>query len=651
MKFEKIERLRLRVVFPGNLVANVKAYQTHLLILLALLVGGSFSVSFLQTRWGLKGAYYPNPNWEGEPTLVRIDNHPYLKGDMGPKLLATNVFSVKWSGWLAINQTGVYRFATYSDDGSLVRLNGQDVVNNGGMHGLQRVSREIQLAKGVHPIEIRYLQAGGFSFMQTLWTPPGEAEKPIPAEVLFAKPPARTGMLFRNGLIILSKILHIGWSSLLVGITLIFCRPLLKRHHIFLTPHLFLGIMLLGISAFGVLSGGFTMVNLSRSLFSVQTILRDAFILGGILSLTLGIYLAVRQGLENLFARPHCRIVLLFFLILVLLGIEVYKDYGLAWDEPMQRHGGRVNWEYVTNGNRQLLQDVEKYHGPFWELLLILLEEKLHLKDLRSIYFMRHLVMFLVFALGVFFFYLVCQERFGDWKIGLCGSSLLVLSPRIFADAFYNSKDLPFLAVFIISIYTLLKFLEQKTWERASLHAVACAILITTRIMGILVPCLTVLFIIGEMLFRPSTKAQFKKNLLLLGFYGVGLMGGTILFFPVLWEGPVHHFLQAFAEMKQYPWPGTVFYLGKNIAATNLPWHYIPVWMLISTPILYICGFFVGIVVLVKNFSKDPLGGCQHPKRQQDLIFVLWGFLPMLAVIVLKSVLYDAWRTGKMYCW
>ena len=47
--------------------------------------------------------------------------------------------------------------------------------------------------------------------------------------------------------------------------------------------------------------------------------------------------------------------------------------------------------------------------------------------------------------------------------VGRLGSLFLILSPRIFAHSFYNSKDLAFLSFFIISIYTMVRYLEEKT--------------------------------------------------------------------------------------------------------------------------------------------------------------------------------------------
>jgi hypothetical protein len=215
-----------------NLSLYIQPYKTQGVIFLwviSLFVVGTFWVHRSQTAWGLKGRYYANPDWQGTPTISRIDNQPYLKGLTGYQLLATHFYTVKWTGWIVIKQTGAYKFATYSDDGSVVQINGKPVIDNSGTHGLKKVSAIITMEKGVYPIEVLYLQMGGFSFMQLLWAPPGEPEGPIPAHVLFSKCPARFNLLLRTGVSLLTSVVTILWGGLLLLISLAILIKILKR--------------------------------------------------------------------------------------------------------------------------------------------------------------------------------------------------------------------------------------------------------------------------------------------------------------------------------------------------------------------------------------------------------------------------------------
>jgi len=128
---------------------------------------------------GLVGYYYPNPNWADPPTVVERDFF------IIPNNILREPYSIRWVGKIAIPREGEYRFATRSDDGSFVWVDGQLVVDNGGSHGSQRREGSIYLTQGFHDLEVRYFQAGGASEMSFFWTPPGGVEELVPLEYLF----------------------------------------------------------------------------------------------------------------------------------------------------------------------------------------------------------------------------------------------------------------------------------------------------------------------------------------------------------------------------------------------------------------------------------------------------------------------------------
>jgi beta-glucosidase len=61
---------------------------------------------------GLKAEYFANPEWEGQPALVRIDPQIDFSWRQSPvNNLIEEDFSVRWTGWLAPKRSGVYIFA------------------------------------------------------------------------------------------------------------------------------------------------------------------------------------------------------------------------------------------------------------------------------------------------------------------------------------------------------------------------------------------------------------------------------------------------------------------------------------------------------------------------------------------------------------
>ena len=142
------------------------------------------------SRMGLEGRFYATPDWTGEAVAVQRDAAPELRGDQGKNIAGVPVYSVTWTGWIMLDRAGTYRFSTNSDDGSALWIDGQLVVENSGMHGMFKVDSEIALEKGAHEIEIRYAQYGGFSVMQTFFTPPrSDSEQRMTKNLFYAKRP------------------------------------------------------------------------------------------------------------------------------------------------------------------------------------------------------------------------------------------------------------------------------------------------------------------------------------------------------------------------------------------------------------------------------------------------------------------------------
>lgn len=334
-----------------------------------------------------------------------------------------------------------------------------------------------------------------------------------------------------------------------------------------------------------------------------------------------------------------------FFSIYLVVGIVIFTDYGLSWDEPVSRNNGLVAYDYVFKGSSFLLHYTDRDYGTAFELPLVILEKALKLEEARSIYFMRHFFTFLLFLASVFIFYKLASEKFSSKFIGLLGALFLVLSPRIFADSFYNSKDIPVLAAFIFAIYTLIRFLKNPDWKWALAHALTSAFLIDIRLSGVLVPLMTMFFFGMEILFSLKQSEVWRGKLAHLFIYLVLLMFLVYAFWPYLWVDPINNFLDAWQRMSHWvSWNGLVFYFGGYTPASELPWHYIPNWILITTPailvFLFISGFIFTISRLIKSFSNADW----FHSSCDDYIILAWLLFPYASYLILRPAIYDSWR-------
>ncbi len=94
-------------------------------------------------------------------------------------------FYLEARGSIRIDEPGNYVFRTVSDDGSLLYIDGAEVVNNDGFHGPDPADGEIQLERGDYEIFVRFFQGGGGRTLSMQWVAPGEeAFSIVPSDVL-----------------------------------------------------------------------------------------------------------------------------------------------------------------------------------------------------------------------------------------------------------------------------------------------------------------------------------------------------------------------------------------------------------------------------------------------------------------------------------
>lgn len=90
-------------------------------------------------------------------------------------------YAFRFTGLLEVPEDGLYSFATTSDDGSTLTLDGRTVVDNDGHHAPARREGSIQLAAGAHMLAVSFFQAGGGAELEVTWSGPG-----VPEQVLGA---------------------------------------------------------------------------------------------------------------------------------------------------------------------------------------------------------------------------------------------------------------------------------------------------------------------------------------------------------------------------------------------------------------------------------------------------------------------------------
>ncbi len=96
-------------------------------------------------------------------------------------------FGMAFTGYIQIAKEGTYTFFTTSDDGSRLFIDGKQVVDNDGVHGMAEKSGEVKLTAGMHAIRVIYAQGTGGSGLSVSYQGPGIEKQEIAEFDLFHK--------------------------------------------------------------------------------------------------------------------------------------------------------------------------------------------------------------------------------------------------------------------------------------------------------------------------------------------------------------------------------------------------------------------------------------------------------------------------------
>jgi hypothetical protein len=357
----------------------------------------------------------------------------------------------------------------------------------------------------------------------------------------------------------------------------------------------------------------------------------------------------------NILTVKHKWFTGLLFAVYLIAGLFILDDYGVSWDEPLQRNHGLVSMDYVNSVFDGKLFDGKlaehewndypfKDHGVFYQLISLGLEKALGLEEIREIFLLRHLLSFLLFVTGAFFLFLLVYQRWNKYWLAVFAFLLYISFPRVFAHGFYNPKDTIALSWFCINLYTLFRFLNRKTYASAITHALLNAMMMNSRIFGVLVVLVTLAVLFWDQL-KPSLKIKNNKLIIVSLLYVSCFIAFTILPWPNLWFDPFENVFQGLKRASKWHWEGYVLLNGNWIKATNLPPWYAPFWMLITLPlshlVLILAGISIAAFSIIRNakyfFYRDAVD-------RMDAAVLALIVLPLVGVIYKESVMYDGWR-------
>ena len=348
-----------------------------------------------------------------------------------------------------------------------------------------------------------------------------------------------------------------------------------------------------------------------------------------------------------------------FFLPIILLvcflaaGLVICSDYGASADEHIQIEGAHITWRILMrklglpypqefDELPELSEFQNRYYGQA-AMLPVTMYEALHNFQTESstVIYLRHLWSFLQYFLASVLFALMIHTRYQNQYLTASSLLLLVLQPRLFGDIFYNDRDLLLITWMLIFLFCFDKMTKKKSLGWSLLSAYSLAIAVNTRIFGLVLlvfPLVTFVF-----------SKENRKPLLITAVF-------SILFFfiisPVTWQNPLtalpnaaEHFLKNQRSLDTQN-KASLLFMNKKYLEHEVPWYYLPVYQLISTPVTHLVLAALGVILIIGDFLKMRLPE-KDPCRSEWLLYfpmLLMFAAVYLAVILVRPVFYNGWR-------
>ena len=291
-----------------------------------------------------------------------------------------------------------------------------------------------------------------------------------------------------------------------------------------------------------------------------------------------------------------------------------------------------------------------RYYGAGFEFFSALLGQMFGYKTDEYLGFhdIRHVLLGMIGVFILLFTGLLAKDLFG-WRAGVIALILLFVSPRFIGHTIMNPKDIPFTLGYIMSLYFLIRFLKEI--PSPSIKSMAgliggIAIAINIRIGGVLLIIYLIMFCMlfwiylkyyqkEKRLNNPqSLKEFFGKTAIVAGLgYFLGLV-----FWPFGLINPIKNPYDTLVLFSNYPANIRQLFEGVQIFSVDLPWYYLPKYLLISNPIVALLGALLFCVFLYYIIKKENV------KWTLLSVVLFMAIFPVIYIIYKQSVVYSGWR-------
>jgi len=344
---------------------------------------------------------------------------------------------------------------------------------------------------------------------------------------------------------------------------------------------------------------------------------------------------------------------LVVWALFLIAGLAIVDDYGVSIDTENQHLNALSTLNYVLHDDLGRFRvAADRFYGVAFELPLLLLTERvLGLEDSRHVHLARHVLTHLFFLFGGFCCYLLARRLSGDRLIALLVMALFLLSPRLYAHSFFNSKDAVFASAFVMALLVVSRAFDRDSVGAYRGCGAMAGFLINLRVMGVVLFAIVLVFRAWAW-FRAEGGAARRRAAATTGVFA--LWGGLVLFIslPYLWDDPVGRLAEMVVALADHPIVLHELFRGQVFSSAAMPWDYVLRWFAISQPPVTLLLGLLGLValglaaggVVRRGAGAGPGAAWGAAELRFGVLLATCFALPLLAFVLLRPNAYQGWR-------
>ena len=335
---------------------------------------------------------------------------------------------------------------------------------------------------------------------------------------------------------------------------------------------------------------------------------------------------------------------------LIIIGVVVaaltFQDYGPTPDDAVQATYGELALRYFTSAGADTACNNFinlRFYGPLVEMVPALFYDA----DRSGKFEARHLILGLLALLSIPAVWSY-GRRFDLPGLPLFAVLAVSTLPRFYGHWFNNSKDMPFAVAMIWFMVALAWLVVDPRWQWRQMIAcgLAMGIVLCVRPGGF--PIL-LLFLAGAaalgILATRSRGSRVPGQRWLQRVPRVAivpLVAWVVMVLPWPWahQAPIANPLEAMQVATRFPTTMPILFDGVTWQSDELPWYYIPKYVLIGSPLGVLVLALVGLLRGFRSMARD----WSSQSSLMVTLTLMWLFAPLLLFAVLRPNVYGGMR-------